>query len=600
MEFIKYFVFSQDRFTLLIELFTPVFMIGMIIYHAIVKKRKKEMKIWRILSVIPVIISIIHLSLYNFKGSFDLTLKYYFAVYISGLCFLIWSFTAEKKIIYRILTPVLLLAVTFSGLYNISSLATADYKITNHSHESYTASFKSTLDDLKENYCLNEWKQIDYEELENTLMPKVVKAEEENDSAAYYMALCELTYYFYDSHVGVKCLNQNYEADIQARECFAGNDYGFSMITLTSGETVAVFVDEDSEAYKAGIRTNTVITKWDGIDIDEAKKSVNCIYPIVHMPIKENEDKLKAAFLAGKGGDTVQVTFINEKNETETVTLSAIGTYDMRLEGFLIAFFCDSAYNTYKAGRDNFYTKMLTSECGYMVVTNETYDNMLDIKATFSGEYPEVTKLVDEKLEDLKSQGMKKLIIDTRGNGGGLDAMSAAIATLFTDKKFFNYSLGKYKNGDYIAEKGQYIKGNGKWKDLEVVVLTNAGCMSAGDQLVNLMGLGENVTLMGTTSSSGVNQNNGGLCVTTDSMFAVYYPAILTLGEDGKPLIDPDKERENRIPLDVSIPITKEYVESVFNTDTIDRYNKFGEDAAKDDYIDYELQYAIDFLEDNL
>lgn len=133
--------------------------------------------------------------------------------------------------------------------------------------------------------------------------------------------------------------------------------------------------------------------------------------------------------------------------------------------------------------------------------------------------------------------------------------------------------------------------------DLEVVVLTNAGCMSAGDQLVNLMGKGENVTLMGTTCSSGVNQNNGGRCITTDSLFKVYYPAVLTLGEDGKPLIDPDKQRENRIPLDVEIPITEEYVENVFCVDTIDRYYTFGRDENPNIYIDYELQYAIEFLE---
>lgn len=75
------------------------------------------------------------------------------------------------------------------------------------------------------------------------------------------------------------------------------------------------------------------------------------------------------------------------------------------------------------------------------------------------------------------------------------------------------------------------------------------------------------------------------------------YPAVLTLGEDGKPLIDPDKQRENRIPLDVEIPITEEYVENVFCVDTIDRYYTFGRDENPNIYIDYELQYAIEYLE---
>lgn len=599
MDFIKYFVFSQDSYTLALELIVPIFMIGMIIYHGHLKKKEKDMKIWKILCLVPVLLGIVHFVIYHFKNSLDMTLEYYFAVYIVTICFLVWLLTADKKIAFRIFTPILFLGIMIAGIYNIASLATADYVVSNHSHEGYVDSFKSTLKDLKNNYCLNEWKQIDYEEIETMLMPEVVKAEEENDPVAYYMALCELTYYFHDSHVGAGYVGEDSEIEYSARARLAGNDYGFSMITLTSGETVALFVDEKSEAYKAGIHTNTVITAWDGVDIEEAKKGIKCIYPIIGpMPIKENEDKLRAAFLAGKGDEQIDVTFLNEDGEPETVTLSAIGTYDGRLEGFLISFFCDSAYNTYKAGRDNFYTDMLTSDCGYMVVTDETFDDMLDIKAIFSGVYPEVTQTVDDKLEELKSQGMQKLIIDTRGNGGGLDAMAAAVATLFTDEIFFNYSLGSCENGTYIPGKGQYITGNGKWKNLEVVVLTNAVCMIAGDQLVNLLGKCENVTLMGSTCSSGVNQNNGGLCITTDSLFKVYYPAVLTLGEDGKPLIDSDVKRENRIPLDVYIPITEEYVEKVFSVHTMDRYYTLGADKNPDTFIDFELQYAIDFIEE--
>ena len=42
------------------------------------------------------------------------------------------------------------------------------------------------------------------------------------------------------------------------------------------------------------------------------------------------------------------------------------------------------------------------------------------------------------------------------------------------------------------------------------VVLVNSNCMSAGDGMAKFLGDCPNVTLMGITASSGVNQNNGG------------------------------------------------------------------------------------------
>ena len=88
-----------------------------------------------------------------------------------------------------------------------------------------------------------------------------------------------------------------------------------------------------------------------------------------------------------------------------------------------------------------------------------------------------------------------------------------------------------------------------------------------------------NVTLMGITSSSGVNQNNGGNIYLTKNI-CVVYPIFLSLSSDGVPLIDTDSTRENRIPLDVTIPMTKEFALKLFS----------------DDKTDYELEYAMNWL----
>lgn len=89
-----------------------------------------------------------------------------------------------------------------------------------------------------------------------------------------------------------------------------------------------------------------------------------------------------------------------------------------------------------------------------------------------------------------------------------------------------------------------------------------------------------NVTLMGITASSGVNQNNGGYIYLTDNI-CVEYPVFLSLSSDSEPLIDTDHTRENRIPLDVTIPITRERALKLFSFDENDP----------------ELEYAIEYLE---
>lgn len=62
------------------------------------------------------------------------------------------------------------------------------------------------------------------------------------------------------------------------------------------------------------------------------------------------------------------------------------------------------------------------------------------------------------------------------------------------------------------------------------------------------------------------------------------YPVFLSLSSDNEPLIDTDDTRENRIPLDVTIPMTKERALKMFS---------FFEDS------DVELEYAVEYLENN-
>lgn len=454
--------------------------------------------------------------------------------------------------------------------------------IGNYTRVNYEECFNGIVREMKENYCLNDWKEIDYEFLESIIMPKVKKAQEEQNEVDFCTALCEYCYYFYDGHVVLNYnSNKGEEVYNKSKEKLAGNDYGFSMITLDNNETIAIMVDENSQAYKEGIHNGTIITQWNGVEISKAKEDVKCIYPGYGFPVKENEDIVKATFLAGKGEIENQITFINDNGEEQKIDLKSLGSYADRLDRTLNKFYHKKVYTSIdEYSNDNFSCKMISDEVGYLKIISEEYDEILDIKSVIKHEYPEIAQLVTKKLEELEKQGMKKLVIDTRNNGGGFDEVGGAVASLFTNEDFFNYSFGEAKNGSYEKTDEHYVKANGKWIDIDIVVLTNSKCMSAGDGIVNNLEKCENVTIMGLTTSQGVNQNNGGVIYTTNGDFYLVYPFALTLDEKSRPLIDTEADRESKIILDEKIPLTEDAAKIIFD----------------DNDRDYELEYALEYL----
>ena len=216
-----------------------------------------------------------------------------------------------------------------------------------------------------------------------------------------------------------------------------------------------------------------------------------------------------------------------------------------------------------------------------------------NISAIKKGYYPELTEYYADLIENLENKGMKYLIIDIRNNGGGYDSVAGALASLFTDKKSYMVSFGYEDAQGYHIAESQYIFPDGRYADILVVVLVNSNCMSAGDGMAKFLGDCPNVTLMGITASSGVNQNNGGYIYLTDHI-CVTYPVFLSLSEDGEPFIDTDHTRENKISLDVAIPITSENAKTIFS---IDNYDSEAMEKGKIVFErDVELEYAVGYL----
>lgn len=592
-------LYFMDRITLLLSLFIILYFIGLVVWHSIIKKKDGSMKLWRIFSVVPLALCVVHFVCSSFRGNIRLSVNVFFPFYIGAAAIVIWQFTANTKVLYRVSSAIVGAAAVFGLVFGTFNMTVNNDMIhlCNSSKESYVESFDKIVADMKEHYVLNEWKEIDYDKIAAIVRPKVEIAEKNNDPVAYYKAICEYVAMFHDGHIWIAPLDADGSKIAgQAYRELAGNDYGFSLFTIDTGETIAVMVEEGSEANNLGINNGTVITKWNGIEIDRALGEADCIIAS-SCPVKANEDMVKPIYFAGMGGETIEVCFIDENGNEKAATISSIGYYNNRLEKTLQRFFNEyefdreafiqmsdeerqAAFDALKAANENFRTEMLTDNCGYLAITIEEYDTVGDVIAEIKGKYPEITELVNAKLEDLKSRGMTELVIDLRNNGGGYPIIICEVVSLFTNDEIdMGYDALKI-NGEYMTVTEYSVKADGRWADLPVVVLTNSECGSSGDGFVYAFSRCPNVTTMGITCSEGIYQSVGGYVVLPDSNLYLHYSIMPSLESNGDIMIDTKADRLTRIPLDEYIPVTKEAALTIFG----------------DNDCDYEAEYAVNYL----
>lgn len=530
------------------------------------KRNGKKLALW-ILCLLPVAVALVH-----FLVNGTITFWAFKYLYLESLVPLINLLPGKNKKAFAaksISSSILAFIVCFVCLLNLI----AGSKVHNYSRKSYTKSFQKMLDTLEKEYVLNSWKQIDYDNLRSRYMPQVQMAEDNKDETEYARIIVELLYRFYDSHVHSHLVPSLY---YDTSDMFIGNDFGFSMIKLNDGSIIAVLVDKESDAYNQGIHDGTEILMWNNQSIQDAVDEVECVSSELQFPVKSNEDFFKPIFLAGKVVDQINMTFVQDDGTEKNITLEKTQSEYNRV---IIAL--TKALNWELEAR-NFYSTMLDDECGYLQVVVESYGEFSDnVSALRHGYYPKLTEMYAGKIQDLLDHGMKYLVVDIRNNVGGYDSGAGALASLFTDNKTPMVSFGYEDSKGYHIGETQYIFPDGRYATLPVVVLTNASCMSAGDGMAKFLSDCPNVTLMGITSSSGVNQNNGGIIYLTKNIDVVY-PVFLSLSSDAVPLIDTDQTRANRIPLDVTIPMTKEFALKLFS----------------DDKTDYELEYAMNWLRD--
>ena len=547
-------LYSGDILNLILNFFFLIYFIILIIIYNKCKKDNKKLKIWKMLCFLPFIISVIHCIIFVVGSAFLSILPFYISIYIPAILIALIPLLANKKVIYNTVKVIIIIVCIICTILSIDSS-----KIANYTNKSLSDAYISLCDYLEDNYVLSEWKKIDYKKLKKEGLELIKEAEETDNINKYYEALNNLVSSFYDGHAGLDFYGIDYNYNVEKIKEF--NDYGLSLITLDDGATIAINVEDNIE-----IKEGDIITKWNDVPVNEAIEKVTL--PLTEG-ILENEKIQKTFYLAGIGGDTVKVTYINSNNEEKVAILNKI---DKNLPRALISF---GLLNHTR--NEEYMYKMLSDDIGYLRVTSEETNVFSDYYAYLTGNHKYAREKFRKDLRKLREQGMKKLVIDIRNNSGGYEEVATALTSLFTKKKMYAFSLGIRNKNKIKSVEDRFVYGDGEFCDLEIIVLTSMRCGSAGDGLSLYLSRLDNVTVAGLTNPSGINQEVGGYVYMPENT-VITFPTGLVLDENGNPNIDIDDTRISRNPIDIKIPLNKESAIKIFNS------------------IDYELEWAIEYL----
>ena len=265
-----------------------------------------------------------------------------------------------------------------------------------------------------------------------------------------------------------------------------GNYVGIGIYMTLDTEKNAILVlspIENSPAEEAGLMPGDIITKVDGVSYTGDQ-------------LDEASNKIK-----GKEGTKVTLEILRGE-ETKT--------FEIERRKVLIS---------------HITTKVLENNIGYIALS--------DFEGGCADEFR-------EKYLELEKQGITKLIIDIRDNGGGIVDEALEIAEMITDKgSTLLITTDKNEKEDITKSTSDPII------NMPIVLLTNEYSASASEILAAALKENGKATLVGTTTyGKGIIQelhqlsDGSGLKITTNEYFTPNHNAIHEIG------IEPDIEVE--------------------------------------------------------
>ncbi|MBM4422998.1 MAG: peptidase S41 [Chloroflexi bacterium] len=361
------------------------------------------------------------------------------------------------------------------------TLYEGDVAVNDYSEMTWTEAFEALHSKASREYPFTEEKGIDWDALHDEFAPRIADAEKSNDTQAYYLALRDYSWSIPDGHVGLSGDDFGLFAEATA------GGYGFAIIRLTDGRTIAHIVLDSGPAAEAGMLRGAEVIEWNGKPVGEAAADViPWSSPFSNDEVKQLQ---QYRYLLRAPLDTeAEVTFKNPgEADSITATLTSVAeNTSFRQTSFFFGF--DSL------GLPVQYD-ILPSGFGYIKITSLSEDINL------------IIRLWERAVKVMIENGAPGIIVDMRQNGGG-SPLGSFFASYFVTERidlsrsyYYSEATGQLETfgpPDYIEPDPDL------YYDGKLAVLVGPACASACEDVSWVLGQLPQTTVVGFYSTHGI------------------------------------------------------------------------------------------------
>jgi len=398
-----------------------------------------------------------------------------------------------------------------------------------------------TLDHLDEGYSFTEHKALDWQAERERLNPE---AEEAASNEDIDRVIRQLVTTMPDSHV--QLWNDDTKRDLCPE---AEASYGIALSDLDDGRVIVT-------AASGELEPGDEVLYWNGLSVDDAAGAVAFHCFPVGVATDDRIRQVQLQLLTRDLADATSQIRVSRDGEELEVALTATPDTD----DVLVAMGLERP--------DTLITReMLRKNVGYIRVGwEETY----------------ITEQRFQKaLVALDREGAVGLVIDLRGNDGGMERTAANLAGYFTDRRWFYETVTFYNNrtGEQSEISEVWVEPQEvRWRK-PVAVLVDANTVSSGEGLSMMFDRFAHVQVVGFEGTS-ASFGSTGSKVRLARGWTLHFPGGRSLDAEGRIQLDSDHTMRGGVYPNVRVPWTAD--------NRIAHAN--GEDVALDLAIDTVLE----------
>lgn len=347
--------------------------------------------------------------------------------------------------------------------------------------------FDAMVAKLSREYAFTDYKNINWGALSADHRPRFAAASEDNDFAAYFLALRDFLWSIPDEHIDSNLINVLFNQFVTETD----GGIGLALSELSDGRVIASYILEDGPADQAGVALRAEILAINDTPIsDYVAQQVPWSSPFSSDHVRRLQQlRYATRFLLN---ESITITFRNPgAAEAETATVTSIA----ELDSFTVTSF-DAGETGYELPVE--YEPIADGRYVYVTITDFLDDRRLTIQ------------LWERMIAAAKQNGAQAIIIDMRNNRGGRGFLADQMAAYFFSEPhelgntgFYNAQIDDFFFDPASAERFILPEPDLRY-DGPVVLLVGPNCRSACEFFSYDMTIADRATVIGQYPTAGL------------------------------------------------------------------------------------------------